>query len=257
MHHKKISVIIPCYNASKTISRAINSVLQQFYPIFEIICIDDNSKDNTVEILEKEFDNIILIKNKKNVGAAKSRNIGMNKAKGDFIAFLDSDDIWYSNKIEIQIQYIIKFNLVFIGSTFSINEIKQLNNSEYSYKLLFLYKLALSNKLSTSSVIIKNINIKFDERMRYAEDYDLWLRITKFYPNDAGFIIQPLVSLGKHNYSISGLSSHLLKMERGELLALKNNLGYYKHIFQFFSLIKFLRRLIIVYILKNKCIKNN
>ncbi|CNF65082.1 glycosyltransferase family 2 protein [Yersinia intermedia] len=252
MHHK-ISVVIPCYNAEGTIRESIDSVLKQSYPIFEIICVDDCSTDNSVNIIKKEYGGVLLIESVKNHGPAKSRNIGIDSANGDFIAFLDSDDVWYPNKISIQMEYMIQNDLVCIGSPFTINKISALNYNEYSFRLLSLHDLARSNKLPTPSVIIKKMKMKmmFNESMRYAEDYDFWLRLANFYPSRIGLIEQPLVSLSKPVFGVSGLSSHLWKMEKGELIALNNNLGRYKIIFLVLSVAKFIRRLLLVYFIKN------
>ncbi|ENA3446249.1 glycosyltransferase family 2 protein [Yersinia enterocolitica] len=254
MQHK-ISVIIPCYNAEKTIISAIESVIDQTYPTFEIICVDDCSTDNTVELIKCKFSNVIVMENRVNSGPAKSRNRGMEAASGDFIAFLDSDDVWYPNKISVQIGYLIDFNLVCIGSPFTINNIEKPNVHNYSFRFLTLRDLCVSNKLPTPSVVIKNMGLMFDDKMRYAEDYDLWLRIAKLYPHRIGLIEQPLVSLGKPDFGVSGLSSHLLKMEKGELQALSNNLGWFGILFQSLSIIKFIRRLLLVYIVRNKYFK--
>lgn len=251
----KISVIIPCYNAEKTILSAIESVVNQTYPVFEIICIDDCSTDSSVELIKCNFSNIIVIENRVNSGPAKSRNTGMQIASGDFIAFLDSDDVWYPNKISVQMDYLIDFNLVCIGSPFTINNIEKSNKNNYDFRFLTLCDLSFSNKLPTPSVVIRNMGLMFDDEMRYAEDYDLWLRIAKLYPQRIGLIEQPLISLGKPDFGVSGLSSHLLKMEKGELQALSNNLGWFRFLFQFFSVIKFIRRLLIVYIVRNKFFK--
>ncbi|AHK20218.1 glycosyl transferase [Yersinia similis] len=254
MQHK-ISVVIPCYNAEKTIINAIESVVKQSYPIFEIICVDDLSTDNTVKLVKNKFSDVIVIENRVNGGPAKSRNVGMEVATGDFIAFLDADDIWYPNKISVQIKYLIKFNLVCIGSPFTVNSIEMINRDNYSFRFLTLHALSFSNKLPTPSVIIRNMGLMFNDKMRYAEDYDLWLRIAKLHPGRIGLIEQPLISLGKPDYGVSGLSSHLLKMEKGELLALKDNLGWIKYIFQILSIVKFSRRLFLVFVARGNIFK--
>ena len=97
--NKKVSVIIPTYNRATTIIKSINSVLNQTYSNFEIVVVDDNSDDNTKDIIKQiQDDRIIYIKNKKNLGAASARNIGIKNATGELIAFQDSDDEWIKQK---------------------------------------------------------------------------------------------------------------------------------------------------------------
>ena len=92
---KLITVIIPCYNIEKYIERCIQSVEEQTYKNIEIIAVDDGSKDNTVQILEKlqnKYSNLKVFKNDKNKGAAYARNLAIRKSKGEYIGFIDSDD---------------------------------------------------------------------------------------------------------------------------------------------------------------------
>lgn len=102
----EISVIIPVYNAADTIQNAIESVLGQSYANFELILIDDASQDNWEETLKEVSDpKVIFLKHGKNQGAAAARNTGIQNAKGEYIAFLDSDDVWLPNKLETQIKF--------------------------------------------------------------------------------------------------------------------------------------------------------
>lgn len=104
-----VSVIMPSYNTAKFISETINSVLSQTYQNFELIIVDDCSTDNTDEIVSGFSDErIIYIKNEKNSGAAVSRNRALREAKGKWIAFLDSDDLWEKDKLQKQIAFMEK-----------------------------------------------------------------------------------------------------------------------------------------------------
>lgn len=107
-----VSVIIPTYNRGGTVSNAINSVLNQSYKNIEIIVVDDGSKDNTADILKK-YDTITRI-HKQNGGQASARNAGLKQAKGDLIASLDSDDIWYPNFLEECVNKIVRDGLDFV-----------------------------------------------------------------------------------------------------------------------------------------------
>ena len=123
MIRNKVSVIIPTYNSSKTVKRSVESVLNQTYQNFEIIITDDNSNDNTVSVIEKylkNHNNIKLFCLDENRGAGYARNFCIEKASGDYIAFLDSDDYWYPNKLEIQIRFMKKRNIHFTYSSYDI-----------------------------------------------------------------------------------------------------------------------------------------
>ena len=94
-----VSIIIPTYNSASFITEAIDSCLMQTYTKFEIIVINDGSTDNTDEVVLKYIDKITYIK-QENAGAARARNLGIAEAKGDYIAFLDADDLWSEDKIQ-------------------------------------------------------------------------------------------------------------------------------------------------------------
>lgn len=250
----KISVIIPCFNSEKTIENAIQSVINQTLPPDEIICIDDCSNDKTSSIinaLQKSSPKIKikLYENKTNLGPSISRNIGISEANGKWIAFIDADDEWHPQKLEVQISALTKHSLDFIGGSFSYNKytapIPSCHVKEISFRDL-LYK----NYFPTPSVVLsKDISLNFDPTMRYAEDYSAWLELAK-QGVKMGHISTPLIFLNKPSYGHSGLSANLLLMQKGELLALRKALGT-KNItsifFQFFSLLKFTRRIVIVY----------
>ena len=104
----KVSVIIPTYNRAHLVSEAINSVLNQTYQDFEIIVVDDGSTDETCEKLRPYQDKIKYVY-VKNGGAAYARNVGMKIARGKYIAFLDSDDLYYPYKIELQADFLDRF----------------------------------------------------------------------------------------------------------------------------------------------------
>lgn len=104
----KISAVVPSYNREKTIKRCIDSIINQTYHVFEIIVVDDGSSDNTVSIIEKEYSDRVTIIEQNHKGAQAARNAGIRKAKGDYIAFLDSDDEWLPDKLELQVRELKK-----------------------------------------------------------------------------------------------------------------------------------------------------
>lgn len=103
----KVSVIIPTYNREKTIKRCIDSVVNQSMPPYEIIVVDDGSTDKTLKILNEHFKDIKIIK-QNHQGAQVARNAGILAAQGEYIAFLDSDDEWLADKLEVQVRELIR-----------------------------------------------------------------------------------------------------------------------------------------------------
>ncbi|SDL28405.1 Glycosyltransferase involved in cell wall bisynthesis [Clostridium cochlearium] len=181
-----VSIIMPAYNCERYIEDAINSVIAQTYNSWELIVIDDGSKDNTVRIIE-ELSNkdyrIRFYKNEKNLGVSETRNRGISLAKGEWIAFLDSDDMWEDSKLEKQIKLSNKVGaeFVFTGSSF-INECGDNYKGILKVPEKVNYKkLRTHNIISCSSVLIKKKFFK-DIRMEkddMHEDYAVWLRVLK------------------------------------------------------------------------------
>jgi teichuronic acid biosynthesis glycosyltransferase TuaG len=108
-----ISIVIPLYNADEFLEETIQAVFKQTYSNFEIIAVNDGSKDNSLELLKelRKKDDRLCIIDKKNEGVSVARNIGIENAKGSLICFLDADDVWYSNKLSAQLQMLEKSDL--------------------------------------------------------------------------------------------------------------------------------------------------
>lgn len=181
-----ISIVMPAYNSEKYICDSIESVINQSYENWELIVIDDNSSDSTFQIVEffKEKDSRIrLYKNLVNSGVSKSRNKAISLAKGNWIAFLDSDDLWTKNKLKKQVDMIKYFNaeFIFTGSSF-IDENGQAFVGGFEVpNLVDFKKLKKQNVISCSSVLIKKtyvLNVKM-ENDKIHEDYAVWLKILK------------------------------------------------------------------------------
>ena len=210
----KISVIIPTYNRKKTLARAIQSVINQSLSPFEILIIDDGSNDGTEEWVKENFQNIKYIY-QNNHGVSSARNIGIENAYGDWIAFLDSDDEWLPNKLDKQVKAIdsnpkMKFfhtNEIWIRNGVRVNQMKK--HKKYGG---YIFEKCLDIcRISPSSVLIKkevfdNIG-NFDESLRVCEDYDLWLRITSKY--SVVFLDIPLI------YKYGGHVDQLSKVNDG------------------------------------------
>jgi glycosyltransferase involved in cell wall biosynthesis len=170
-----VSVIIPTYNCEKYIVEAIQSVLKQTYTNFEIIVIDDGSTDKTKEVL-KQFDNKITYIYQRNSGSSKSRNIGISKAKGEYIAFLDADDRWKPFKLELQIKILEKLqevDMVFTNYSVIDENGSLINNSgiENGFPIFSEYGISLKNffneTIDIKTLKISNIFPLNDNRIYY------------------------------------------------------------------------------------------
>lgn len=180
----KLSVVIPAYNSSKYIEETLASIFNQTKPPFEIIVINDGSTDNTAEIVSKYP--VVLI-NKTNEGPSKTRNRGIAESKGNWIAFLDADDLWQREKIE-QVENFINKNPdtemlstgLFVGNPIS-GWSKVAPRTLFNLNASFFEQLYRRSFIATSSVVIKKEILEkvggFDSTLLVAEDLDLWLRV--------------------------------------------------------------------------------
>lgn len=202
-----VSILIPTYNRSNMLKKAIYSVLNQTYKFFELIIIDDNSTDNTFEIVNNIGDNRIrYYKNDENYGGAKTRNIGISKSKYDYIAFLDDDDEWLPKKLEKQIKVLKKGgdNCCGVYSGFNIcEEGKEIEICLPKYQELDLRTLFIENYIgTTSTILIKKSSLDmvsyFDEKLLQSQEYELYIRLLK---NGYSFIPinEPLVNYYIHD----------------------------------------------------------
>ncbi len=210
-----VSVIVPYFQKKRYFEKSINSILNQTYKNLEIIIVyDDLDKSdlNYIKSFKNKKKNIRIIVNKKNLGVGKSRNIGIKKSKGKYIAFLDSDDYWKSNKIECQIMFMKKNNLFFSHSNyFLVNENDKIIGLMKVKKNLKYSDLIKSCDIGTSTVMIKKKIFKncFFSDFKTKEDYFLWLKIAKREIEIKG-INKNLVFWRKTNNSLS--SSFLQKV---------------------------------------------
>ena len=181
-----ISVVIPYYKKKKFIEETIKSVLEQTYQNFEIIIVYDDIDHQDLPYLNKikNFDKRInLFINKKNMGAGISRNIAINYSKGNFIAFLDSDDIWKKIKLESQIEFMKKNSLIVSHTSYDIiNKRKKVISTRRARNFYAVNDLLKSCDIGLSTVIIskkiKKLNLQFPN-LKTKEDFVLWLSILK------------------------------------------------------------------------------
>ncbi len=181
------SVIIPFYNNVSWLIEAVESVLNQDVLDYEIIVINDGSKEDMSLFLQK-YESKIIYKWKENGGPASARNCGIQIAKGEYIAFLDSDDLWYKSKLRLQVDFMRNTGAIWshtnyaLFKDYSTKKVYRIINTDYFNGIVFPRCLA-STPVATSSVMIKakflrdNPTLRFNEEMRFGQDWYLWINI--------------------------------------------------------------------------------
>ena len=223
-----ISVIIPTYNRASTIERAIQSVLDQSFPALEIVVVEDASTDNTPEILEQYADKIRIITNGSNRGVSFSRNAGIQNARGDWIAFLDSDDEWIPAKLERQKQFHEAHPTLLISQCDEIwirNSVRVNPMTKHKKKGGWIFEACIPICIVSPSAVIIHKRVfehigLFDVNFLACEDYDLWLRIALHY--EIGLLDEKLVTrYGGHE---DQLSRKYWGMDRFRITAMEKHL---------------------------------
>ncbi|OXA97457.1 hypothetical protein B0A75_15965 [Flavobacterium oncorhynchi] len=258
-----VSVIIPTYNNYQTIIFALKSVFEQSFKNFEIIIINDGSTDDTDLRIRQYIDTItdedkqkIVYLIKENSGPSDSRNLGIRKAKGNFIAFLDADDCWSKDKLRLQLTYFENFpNAILVAGAFDNKKF----NDVVEYKVILFRMLLFKNFFSTPTIMVRSNflqGIKFNSNQRYSEDYRLWLEIS--LKGDCIFINEILArnQNNKNSFGDSGLSANLWQMTKGEM---SNYIYFCKKkkisLLTFmavssYSFVKYIRRVLLTYFKK-------
>jgi len=232
--HVKVSIVLPVYNGSKTLGRTLESILIQEHNNYEVIAIDDGSQDNSRELLEKyknKFPCQFIILAQENKGVSAARNKGISYSSGEYIAFIDQDDIWEADKLSRQVE-ICRCNLdidfIFCDFyRFNCENLKtyELSNSDLNY---YIHEFMHSNNVNKQNVLVCNGDEMFelllkgypiypstmfvkrnllvqvnlwDNRFPKCQDFDLSLRCSK-YANFA-YIDETLAGIGRHNNNVS------------------------------------------------------
>ncbi len=214
----KISVVIPVYNGEKTIQKTIESVLNQTFKDWELIIIDDGSQDSTVRIIREIEDSRIRLFSYDNAGLASSRNRGIAHAQGEFISFLDADDLWTSDKLEMQFQALEKHPEAAVAYSWTdyIDQSSQflhsgrhitINGNIYQHLLVNNFLENGSNPLIRKQAL--NQAGKFDTSLKAGEDWDMWLRLAARYQ----FVAVPLPQI-LYRVSTDSMSSQIKNQER-------------------------------------------
>ena len=179
-----VSIIMPYFKKKKYVKYSVLSVLNQTFKNFELIIVYDNKTSDELKFINKikKLDKRIkVIKNKSNIGAGLSRNVGIDHSKGVYLAFLDADDLWHKNKLFTQIKFMRKKNIEISHTSYEIIDDDLVIRGTRQAKLMNYKKLIKSCDIGLSTVIIKKSlikNLRFSN-LKTKEDYVLWLEIAK------------------------------------------------------------------------------
>lgn len=238
MEMKQVSVILPTYNRANCIERAVDSVLSQTYPYWELLVVDDGSTDNTEEIIASyaaSDHRVRYYRQPSNRGVSAARNEGVRQALYEYIAFQDSDDVWHEDKLEKQMRILAEnphVGLVYCamqgtrqdGSAVLIPD----RTVERTLLCGNLYKLLLQgNVIGAPAAVMRRECARqcggFDETLSCLEDWELFLRIAKMY--EIGYVDEPLVDADFHDGGVSSRAGgyfqarcQMIAMHKGALL---------------------------------------
>ncbi|MBN2853831.1 MAG: glycosyltransferase family 2 protein [Clostridia bacterium] len=236
MEQKLVSVIMPAYNCEKFIKQSIDSVLHQTYPNFELIICDNHSTDHTYQIISQYVNHEkIKILSCETKGVSHARNKCLEHATGQYIAFLDSDDLWYEEKLEKQISFMEKNNIQFCYSLYDyideqsekIKKKPRKIRSECTY-----HSLLVDNYIGLLTVVMKKetlSDLTFPDVKH--EDYVLWLQLVKKNIKTAG-LNEILASYRVSPLSLSG-NKRIAARWRYDVYRKTEGLNAFKSVFYF------------------------
>lgn len=238
----KVSVVIPSYNREKTIEACLLSVLNQSYPPFEIIVVDDGSTDNTIQKIEGFNDSRIRILRQQHKGAQAARNCGIKAAKGDYIAFLDSDDEWLPEKLEIQIQYLKgRKDVVVYCDGYEVNRRKGYTGKRITtggngnvYKEMLMNSGPMFQGMLCSKCALMDIGL-LDENVPAHQEWETSIRLS--LNNEFVHICQPLFKWNWHmgetisKDTIRGIKgyAYIIEKHKWQILKFHGLQGLLKH----------------------------
>jgi teichuronic acid biosynthesis glycosyltransferase TuaG len=219
------SVVIPAYNAERSIEACLASVVGQTLAPLEVLVVDDASCDGTGEVIRR-FEGrfaaagvqLTYMRLDHNSGPSAARNQGIREAKGEYIAFLDADDRWIDEKLAVVDRFASgsTAGLVCHGHAVQRELRGDTQPRQYCAREVSVCEMLLGNPGQTSCAVVrKQQALAFDETMRYCEDYDLWMRIAEQSPV-LRLMGDPLTCLGRPQLSAGGLSERTLQMRLGE-----------------------------------------
>ncbi|MBQ4321109.1 MAG: glycosyltransferase family 2 protein [Oscillospiraceae bacterium] len=212
MNTPLVSVIIPAFRCAETLSDAICSALRQDVPL-EILVIDDCSPDHLSEVMAQwqDLPNVIYLRNEQNLGAAQSRNLGVHRARGTYVAFLDADDIWREGKLKKQLAALERTGSVLCATA---RELMDPEGTPSGHVLPVDECITYRDLLRHNSIACSSVLLRTDVARRFPmehedshEDYILWLRILQEYESACG-INEPLLL---YRLTVTGKSGGKLK----------------------------------------------
>ncbi|HIF9237337.1 TPA: glycosyltransferase family 2 protein [Photobacterium damselae] len=242
LSNKMVSIIMPAYNASNTIQESIKTVIEQTYKNWELIIIDDCSGDDTIMKANMLDDKRIkLVKNKINSGVALSRNVGLKIASGRFIAFLDSDDLWYPEKLEFQVKKLLEDDNAVCSHTsfYRIDECGNTIGEVKAERMVNARKQRYGNFIGNLTGVIDTVKLGYVPLQKSIkhEDYLMWYEVLNSNEDDfySVGIMQPLAKYRVHH----SLSSNKFKSMYWHWLVIRNEmkLNYIKSMYYFLGYI--------------------
>jgi len=210
----RVSVVIPVYNAERFVSETIESIISQTYSSWEVVAVDDGSKDRSLEILrgfERRMPEKIRVISQKNSGVSMARNAGIGVSRGEYIAFLDQDDLWMPKKLEKQVPLLDsnrELGLVY-SDAYIVWEREGRTRTAFSILKPFrgrvFERLILENFIVVSTAVVRKDAVDrvgaFNHKYRISEDYDLFLRIADQFHVD--FVDEPLAKYRIHGANVT------------------------------------------------------
>ncbi len=204
----KVTAIIPVYNCAQYVTKAIDSVLAQTYPAHEIIVVDDGSTDGTRQALQPYMNSIVYVY-QKNAGEPAARNTGIRHATGEYLAYLDADDLWLPDKLQLQMKYfaahpeckvVYTDMMTFDSSGVLVQSVRASRGRIYQSGKIFPY-LFRETLFGSGSVVFRkdccDIVGLFDERFLVGSDYEMWLRMARYF--EFGYVDKPLLMYRQHS----------------------------------------------------------
>ena len=250
--YPKVSIIIPLYNSEKYIKDAIDSCINQTYKNLEIIVVDDGSTDDSKDVIEDYIkNNKIRYFYQSNKERSAARNVGLDIATGDYINFLDSDDLLKNTKIEKQVQFLERNKKYF--ATYSAVDYfdnatgRHISTSGFDYKSESIVdELVLGNFIPIQSVLFKKNSIRFDDAVNVAEDWGYFLNM---FNGKKVYFMKDVLSSVRIEEHLS--RNYILKMRYGKIKQLKKNLRVKKYKEMRFNIFRqLLKEYIKLYMLK-------
>lgn len=219
----KVSIIIPCYNAEKYISETLKSVFSQTFGDYEVLLIDDGSTDDSLQLVREQYGEKVRIFTQKNKRVAAARNVGLAQSAGEYLSFLDADDIWLPEKLELQTEFLDAnkgVDLVY-SDTYEFNDLKGIFPKTWLQKRKHFTgsvfkEIFIANFIPTSTVMLRKSCLEdsgyFDEDLLGCEDGNLWMRIA--LNHEIGCLEKPLA---KYRINPVGISHRHVEINKSRI----------------------------------------